>query len=436
MRAADAVYKYYIYLADDRDKLEPWLNSLQSQGFQSLPGRTDGTKDRPDRFIKELEQDKSRILVLQWSEAEIGLKQALASLAKMESAHLTPDLLLGQVTVIASTQLAWPDIISHIPPSAPQPYAIPVKSGQMSRFTASAHHVYYACQPQDFDPTTLRLLSQGLPLIEAGYLKLRMISRLLRERSRMVEQELKELDQQLSRILHTHLVKEQQELKQAEELEEQIQSLSSAYGMLATDINLVGEGRLRLQREWERFTARLGQEKAFEIGTDQFGYLGQPFLDTLNNLNELYQTLITTRDSHQAAIDVVRSRIDIMNSRTNMATQEKIRELMEINTAIQKQGLAFQLAAGLIEFIVLAYYSHSLWKNLAHAAYDSIPASFQLMAVLLFSGLTTYLTHLLAEYVQGHTHLKTRIIVTSLPLFLLLLLILLASIFINGPGFH
>lgn len=368
-------------------------------------------------------------------EAETGLKQTLAELEKLESAHLSPDLLLGQVTLIASTQLAWSDIVGLIPSPSSQPksFAISMTTGQMYR-TALAHQVYYACQPQDFDPSTLRLLNQGLPLIEAGYLELRMISRLLRERSRMVEQELRDLDQQLSRILHTHLVTEQKESKQAEELEEQIQALSSAYGMLATDMNLINEGRRRLQRKWERFQTRLGRERALVIDDDQLGILGQPFLDTLDNLNELSQTLITTRDSHQAAINVVRSRIDIMNSRTNIATQEKIRELMELNTAIQKQGLAFQLAAGLIEFIVLAYYSHSLWKNLVHNAYNNIPAVYQLIAVLLFSSLTTYLTHLLAEYVQGHTQLRKRIILTGLPLLLLLLIIVLASIFFNSPG--
>jgi hypothetical protein len=432
---ADAVFKYYIYLADDQDKLEPWLSSLKSQGFQILSRRSDRSKERPNKSIKELDQERSKILVLECWEAETGLKQTLAELEKLESAHLSPDLLLGQVTLIASTQMAWSDIVGLIPSPGSQPksFAMSMTTGQMYR-TALAHHVYYACQPQDFDSSTLHLFNQGLPLIEAGYLELRMISRLLRERSRMVEQELRDLDQQLSRILHTHLVTEQKESNQAEELEEQIQALSSAYGMLATDMNLINEGRRRLQRKWERFQTRLGRERALVIDDDQLGILGQPFLDTLDNLNELSQTLITTRDSHQAAINVVRSRIDIMNSRTNIATQDKIRELMELNTAIQKQGLAFQLAAGLIEFIVLAYYSHSLWKNLVHNAYDNIPAVYQFIAVLLFSSLTTYLTHLLAEYVQGHTQLRKRIILTGLPLLLLLLIILLASIVFNSPG--
>ncbi|NLO21552.1 MAG: hypothetical protein GX119_06080 [Syntrophomonadaceae bacterium] len=437
MIATNAVFRYYIYLADDHHKLEPWLNSFKSQGFQIQAGigRPNENPDGPDKFMKELEQDNSKVLVLQCWGAEMILSDALA---QMDSTHLNPDLLLGQVTVLASNQLAWPDIISLIPlpASATKPYAISMTVGQMSRFKASAHHVYYACQPQDFDHPTMRLLSQRLPQLEASHLTLGMITRLLRERNRMVEQELREMDQQLSRIMHAHLVKEQKELKEAEELEQQIQTLSSAYGMLATDINLINEGRRRLQREWERFTLKLSQERTFKISDHQLESLGQPFLDTLNILHELYQSLITTRDSHQAAIDVVHSRIDIMNSRTNMATQENIRELMELNTDIQKQGLAFQLAAGLIEFIVLAYYSHSLWKNLVPIAYNSIPAALQLVAVLLFSGLTTYLTHLLAEYVQGRTYLKIRIISTSIPLFLLLMIILLASIIFNGLGFH
>lgn len=439
MLEAQAVFKYYIYLADDDHQLEPWLKDLQTLGFQQArTGGLDLPALQPSKFIKELKQDKKRILVLECWGMETSLRELLTQLDQIQSRHLNQDLLLGQVTVVASSQLDQTDISSvlPLPTPPPKPQLISIEAGTMSRFTPCANQVYYLVQPQALDPATRRLFSQGMPLIEARYLELKMISRLLRERNQMVEQEHSDLDKQLSLIMHTHLVKDEEESKPAEELEEQIKALSSAYARLATDINLINEGRRRLEKGWHSFTQKLKQEKAFKISDYQLASLGQTFLDTIDNANGLCQTLIISRDSHQAAIDVVQSRIEILNSRINMATQEKIRELMELNTSIQKQGLAFQFAAGLIEFIVLAYYSHSLWKNLVYNAYHNIPSFFQLIAVLLFSGLTTYLTHLLAEYVQGHTHLKTRIIVTALPLLLLLLFIVLASIIFNGSGLN
>ena len=72
MRAADAVFKYYIYLADDQDKLEPWLSSLKSQGFQILSRRSDRSKERPNKSIKELDQERSKILVLEcWRQKQV-----------------------------------------------------------------------------------------------------------------------------------------------------------------------------------------------------------------------------------------------------------------------------------------------------------------------------------------------------------------------------
>jgi hypothetical protein len=51
---------------------------------------------------------------------------------------------------------------------------------------------------------------------------------------------------------------------------------------------------------------------------------------------------------------------------------------------MQKQGLVYQYAAGLIEFIVLALYSHTLWSHLQHAAYTVIPSGFSLSPFVVF----------------------------------------------------
>lgn len=440
MLASTSVLRYYIYLSDDESKIKPMLEALGSLGFQYLKSPDLLREPVPDgqgQVFFELQQDKSRILIVQISGAQILISEALDELAQMESGCLAAEELLGQVTVLLSSELPWIELIKDIPDHSGNQGGepLPMQAGHMSRYTPLPHHIFYACRPDHYNQTAARLATYGLPLIEARYIELQMISKLMRERSRIMTRELNDLERKHSQIMHSHLVKDQNGLKQVEELEEQVQSLSAAYGMTAANISLVNDGRLRLEDSLVKFQSRLGREPALKLEQYQLDNIVQPFTKTLKQMNNLHEMLVASRDSHQAGIDVVRSRIDIMNSRSNIATQEKIRQLMELNTSIQKQGLAFQFAAGLIEFVLLAYYSHSLWKNLAHGAYMAIPPSVQFVAVILFSGLTTYLTHVLAEYLQGDQHQKKKVIIAGIPLFLLFLLILTGTVFFSS-GAH
>ncbi len=156
--------------------------------------------------------------------------------------------------------------------------------------------------------------------------------------------------------------------------------------------------------------------------------------ERLDQLTQAEANLQVSQQDYQAAIEVVRSRIDMMNSRSNLATQAQIRELMEHNTEMQKQSLVFQYAAGLIEFIVLAYYSHSLWKNLSHEGYLMVPASIQFIVVLLFSGNAVYCTHLLAEYMQGEYEVKSKMVHIVDLTGVLLVTIIAGTIFLSSQS--
>ncbi|KUG05052.1 hypothetical protein ASZ90_017541 [hydrocarbon metagenome] len=440
MSGITGLFRYYCYLSDDAYKFQPVLDRLKAAEYQYLAPENaikEQSRGRQGNFFYELEQQKTKILVLQMLGEELSVPDSLVSLADIEAKGLAQDELLGQTSVVLSTKLSWADLIDSVQSLSNRRIEnfLHIQAGQLARFVPAAHHVYYACLPDNYDRNSARLLSYSLPLIEARYIETRMISNLLRDRSRIIEQERAELDRKLSQILHTHMVKEQSGLKLVEELEEQIQELSSAYGMIAGNSSMVGEGRSRLEGSLKSFMSQLRTEPALKLDQDTVEIISSPFLNRLKSMAALNEMLKNSRDSHQAAIDVVRSRIDIMNSRANISTQEKIRDLMELNTSIQKQSLVFQFAAGLIEFIVLAYYSHSLWKSLAYNAYNNVPSMVQLIMVMLFSGLTTYLTHIVAEYLQGDTHAKKKIFLAGIPLFLLLLVVLIGTVLLGG-GTH
>jgi len=295
---------------------------------------------------------------------------------------------------------------------------------------------FYCCGLKTANKLNQAFLLRGLPLIEAALLRLKAVNSFLRDQKNTITKEKDHLDSELSGILHSHLVSEKGSRSEAQELEVKIEELSIAYGKLAGDYGTVLSGTNRVSTMIDAFNKQLKSEKGLKISAELQEDIMSPYQNRLNELQALGNELKISRENHQAAIEVVRSKIEIMNARSNIATQEEIRALMELNITMQKQSLIFQYAAGLIEFIVLAYYSHTLWSHLAHAAFVAIPSGFQFLVVLLFSGNTVYCTHLLAEYLQGDHHVKKYLMLAGLSLSIIFVIILAASIIFSGTASH
>ncbi|HCF50422.1 MAG TPA: hypothetical protein DER60_09075, partial [Syntrophomonas sp.] len=234
--------------------------------------------------------------------------------------------------------------------------------------------------------------------------------------------------------LHANLVSDQGEHKETEELSAQLNRLTTSYAKIAGSRHLIAKGKANLQAVLNQWTRQLRQESALDFDQARLNTWMENYHERLDQLTQAEANLQVSQEDYQAAIEVVRSRIDMMNSRSNLATQAQIRELMEHNTEMQKQSLVFQYAAGLIEFIVLAYYSHSLWKNLSHEGYLMVPASIQFIVVLLFSGNAVYCTHLLAEYMQGEHEVKSKMVISLISLAVLLVTIIAGTIFLSSQG--
>jgi len=226
----------------------------------------------------------------------------------------------------------------------------------------------------------------------------------------------------------------QTSLEVTEELEHEIDGLSTAYGMLAGDYNLILDGIKRLEAQLTALERQFRHEPGLEMPSALLDQLTLPYQERLESLRNTQVELKMVQENYHAAIEVVQSKINIMNSRTNIATQEEIRGLLEVNTSMQKQSLVFQYAAGLIEFIVLAYYSHTLWSHLVHAAYVAIPPWIQFVVLMLFSGNTVLVTHLIAEYMQGEKHVRGRLIRAAITLTLIFALVVAASILAGSHG--
>jgi len=432
---SDQLLTYYYFLREDEAAYDTLRSFLRSQGWAPAGEALDVHSCQTEPRFYELDSGNVRIFVLHKLLPSLSWDQLTEKIN--ETAGVLNSDLLGTVRILiannTNAQVVRAELSEHLKNS---PLRFELLDGEAWRYAETSSQVFYTAFFKDWSPQHNKYFAKYLPLIELTVIRLQMLARLLRERNQAVTRERAELDKQLNQILHTDLVRELPQGHIIEEYEQHLNSLSTGYGKIVNDYALMQDGYQRLSALLEQLGQQLVQEPSCRFSEDTKQQMYQPFERMAEELSRTLNELRFSRESHQAAIEVVRSRIELLLSKENIATQSQIRSLMEINTAVQKQSLTFQFAAGLIEFIVLAYYSHSLWKALAPDAYHALAGWIQLVFVILFSGTTVYMTHLLAEYLQGDKHVKQKLLFFSLFLLVILLVVLMASVMLSGAAAH
>jgi hypothetical protein len=437
----EGIFQYYFLFDEDAPQfIGKMAPLLQNAGFRPFTDCDGGGLPHSLPFKQSFWQfstgEGSCVWALAYSPAG-SWQDSFQEIKSLEQqAGVDVDMILGQATIVIAPGHPWEDLLKHYEAAVggKPGMEIPVKTGRLMRYALSPTNIFYVANPEVYDASSSVFWGQRLAQFEAQQLKAGIISRLLREQLASVNRETAALDRELSLILHANLVSDQGEHKETEELSAQLNRLTTSYAKIAGSRHLIAKGKANLQAVLNQWTRQLRQESALDFDQARLNTWMENYHERLDQLTQAEANLQVSQQDYQAAIEVVRSRIDMMNSRSNLATQAQIRELMEHNTEMQKQSLVFQYAAGLIEFIVLAYYSHSLWKNLSHEGYLMVPASIQFIVVLLFSGNAVYCTHLLAEYMQGEYEVKSKMVISLISLAVLLVTIIAGTIFLSSQS--
>jgi len=435
------ILRYYYFLDGEREPVEKLIAQWAANSLESCEQTSNARlADNPAVFY-QIPSSNSRMTALavklEAEPSDWSAKAMQLAAWEKESGFNTDDL-MGKLTVLTGFHQTWEELFEQACSlaSCQDPATIPMPRGTMANLSTnwSQGETWYLCSLDEPEARSLQFLFRRLPLLHGNIIQLHMLDGLLHDRDMAIRQEKDELDRKLINILHTQLVMTGASLAVTEELEEEIQGLSTAYGMLAGDHNLIIDGIKRLESLLAVVERQLRHEPGLDMPPALLNQLTGSYQQRLEDLKNTLKELKMVQENYRAAIEVVQSKIDIMNSRTNIATQEEIRGLLQVNTAMQKQSLVYQYAAGLIEFIVLAYYSHTLWSHLNEGAYAAIPTWIQLVVVLLFSGNTVWVTHLIAEYTQGEKHVRRKLLLAAIPLVLILALVIVGSIIFAGHG--
>lgn len=431
-------YRFYIYPAQDNEILEPFAIKLKEKGFVYYNDLIPWPSNGQGKYFYFKKIPKTGIMVLRM-DVEDQLADAISWVDRLEE---TADVewfnLLGKVDIIAGLNHEHQETLEKIkeikPVDKKQMVELELKYGKGLRleWLWPEDKASYLFNFPHFSQEAQYFIEFELPCIEASLLKLDKINSYYREQKRIILKEKEALDQRLSRILHSSTVFSKQSAEQMEELENQLQSLSMSFGLIASNYSIILEGIDRIQQLINYSRYLIDKQKIIQINDKLYEKIFDYYFTKLKDLENLASSLRISRENYQSAISVIRSKLDIIISHESINTQNQIKNIMELNTSIQKQGLIFQFAAGLVEFIILSYYSHSLWKSLAYSAYHIVPGWLQFAITCIFSGITVYLTHLIAEYMQGEKHHRTRIIIFAFILLTLLIFIFASSFILDN----
>ena len=436
------VVRYYYCLKDDTEPNQALATILTQHSYMPLTGTASPDFSDPGGFFGSLTDNsgKMAILAVKTAEAHGDWAGPLSHLQDMESqSGMCLDDLMGKITVLATgdgnAELLLEEALPLLPcreiemPSGDAPlFRLPI-----NRKDTEAFYIYRSGEMGPLTP----LLVRRLPNLHAQMIYLSELNGLLRDRDNTICLEKDTLGKDLIRILHTQLVMNQPSVDVNQALESNIKELATAFAKLVADETLLSDGIRRMDTMLEGAQRRFLNEPALQLEPEQVREMLAAYLTRREDLQELRDDLNLLEKNYHEAIAVVQGRIQVMNSRTNLETQDQIRELLNVNLEMQKKSMVYQFAAGLIEFIVLAYYSLSIWTNVAPVAAAVIPGWIKLVFVFLFSGTTVVATHFLSEYLQGETHVRRNLIIFGLILTAILITIFLGTWSANmTPGVH
>lgn len=235
----------------------------------------------------------------------------------------------------------------------------------------------------------LKVLTDHLPAIDGVLQKLGKIAVYFHSQREVIDDERVAANKQLSVTLHAQVVKPVAGHAWVSALEEQIEQLATIYGKLASDASIIKDAHFTIVRELAAIDTQLRAVSP----------PGEPVVTFVDDVREEYtalaqrlrqsgELLVVPTNQAATAIDVLRAEIDILHSRQNLELQE--------------EGLALQVGAGFVEFILVFYYSLGSWGHLAGLEhFEAVSALSRGLLVFAFAASVVAATHQAGQYATG-----------------------------------
>ncbi|MFQ5801128.1 MAG: hypothetical protein ACE5HH_05360, partial [Candidatus Hydrothermarchaeales archaeon] len=256
-------------------------------------------------------------------------------------------------------------------------------------------------------------LTLHFPLFDFAIHRLHIERDYFKNQRTWIMNEKAEIDKTVGDILHKRIVGETLNPENIELLEKEIDTLSSKYGILANDGHHIRKARTVVEDDLEavhdhlREFGNLPPEGELRILEDSIDLKNKLLADEISISYSIKNT--------KTAIDTVRANVDLLRSRENIFLQE--------------EAVSFQVAAGVLEFIIIFYYSLTSWLHLlGDERFKSIPTPVRFISIFLFASFSVALTHFVGKSYREKWKLNKGMIISVAALLAVFLYIVYLSI--------
>lgn len=255
-------------------------------------------------------------------------------------------------------------------------------------------------------------LAKELPRLAWSIQKLHREWAFFRDRIKTIMTEKERIDLELSRFFHQKVTgADIPDATQA--LDAQIHRLSGMYSVLATDLHLIKDaagtldkGLVDLDRQAEAFD---------DDGRGFPGYHVSLYREDLATLLKREDGLRQSLENTKAAIDVAQTQAELLRGSQSLALQEQTRELLDQNVILQDERISLQVAAQVIELVVIFYYTLKSWEAVAVTGeVEALPPVVKFGVVAVFSTSMVVLTHFIGTGLHKRRVLWLQTVATAL----------------------
>jgi hypothetical protein len=291
---------------------------------------------------------------------------------------------------------------------------VETESGLLCQFEekeGEREHFYFLIPSKEIDGIE-HFLTLDFPLFDFEIHKLHMERDYFKNQQKWIMNEKEEIDKSIGDLLHKSIVGETLNPRYIKTLEGDIDLLSSKYAILVNDGHLLRKARTTLEDDIEMVQGRL----------NEFGKIPSEGLEIIKGSIDLKDSLIEAEISisyaiknTKTAIDTVRTSVELLRSRENIFLQE--------------EAISFQVAAGILEFIIIFYYSLTSWLHiLGEERFHYISPTTRFLIIFLFASSGVILTHFVGKSYKENWRLNKGMIITSAVMIAVFIYIVFLSI--------
>lgn len=222
---------------------------------------------------------------------------------------------------------------------------------------------FYGLEITDKDLANVFLLN-NLPHIDLLLHKVKKEVHFFEEQRRVFEAQKTQVDREINKSLHNKTTLDQQADNYRSRLENEINKLADFYGKLSNALYITSSSRTTLERDLRKIKSLDTKMNTDSKPSELSHYYEKLFEEQLELLNSEQESLRLSQENASAAISIVQTKVELFRGNEEMALQTQTKELLDQNVHVQNELLALQLATGVIEFVLVFYYTLKSWEGL------------------------------------------------------------------------